>query len=781
MEFATYSDIEIVGLLGMQKLVKLEITEQLNEHGRVIIGVYAEPGYGSEQFCKDNAGNDIQIKVKQKLLFCGYITEIQDLDKDGLHIYEIELSSYSRKLDYRVKSRTYQNVSTSYEGVAEQIMKDYDSALVVWENSGEDAIGSPIFQYMETDWEFIKRLASTQGQSVITNVYVTQPYLMIDMSYYQYDTERDYRYLECGLEENGLYRYHRIECTKDYRIGTMLCVNEGILRVIRKHTRIIAAELRFEYILADVEAMIPAEIVNTNLAGLQLIGSVAEVMEDKVKVQIDIDKEWAGTGEYYFDWKPISSNIMYAMPEKDERVHVRLADVRGQQVSVINCMRQNGDTCADMSDSSCKIMQYENKKMKLTADKIDFSSFTEAEIQAALNLIDVEGIFAQVKSQMTLAMQKGMKVHSKTGKVTITTPFQIVLKDSIGDSDAEIAINQTIECQGDVVQVKAEARIDYPAINDAPVEITNRGIGKLLWKVVAAVVIVAVVAAVAAAVTVASGGTALGAIGYVVGCACIGGGITATFAVTAKISDDKKKGIKRSFGDYAYLFVDQFCTGAILAAPMATPLGLWEQLTMVGICSFTYQGVDKYLDDVYGGDFYDEDTNMLLNIFFDVSLAGIGSKLTGGLNKVWNKFTDRMLHVTKSETIILTKLWNKLPFVQKLSTRQADVNLNKKLIREALAKLSGKLENNPFVTYLILGGKEPVLGETAGKPGADLPTMILTDPNTNGYLKSLVDFVQNTVIGSEYDSFYSEYNRVIYDEGSLGILDFDDEGNLVFE
>lgn len=781
MEFATYSDIEIVGLLGMQKLVKLEITEQLNEHGRGIIGVYVEPGYGREQFCKDNAGNDIQIKLKQKLVFCGYITEMQDIDKDGLHIYEIELSSYSRKLDCRVKSRTYQNVSTSYEGVAEQIMKDYDSAFIIWENSGKGAIGSPIFQYMETDWEFVKRLASTQGQSVITNVYVTQPYLMIDISYYQYDTEEYYRYLECGLEENELYRYHRIECAKDYRIGTMLCINEGIFRVIRKHTRIVEAELRFEYLLAGAEAMVPTEIVNTNLAGLQLTGSVSEVMEDKVKVQFDIDKKWAGAGEHYFDWKPISSNIMYAMPEKDERVNVRLADVRGQQVSVINCMRHNGDTFADTSDAACKIMQYENKKVKLTADKIDFSSFTEAEIQATLSLIDVEGIFVQVKSQMTMAMQKGMKVHSKKGKVTIKSPFQIVLRDSIGNSNAEIAINQTIECQGDVVQVKAEARIDYPAINDAPVEIKNSGIEKLLWKVLAAVAVVAVVAATAAlvaAVTVASGGAALAVVGAAAAKAAsavaigalIGGGVTAGIGFGVQVHSDIKNGIKRDWCDYLYQGVDNFCTGAMVAAPMATPWGLPFQLLGVGVCSFTYQMTDNTLDEKFGGDFYDEDSNMALTMVFDVFFAGLGSTVTNGLNKLVSK----VVKMPKSGYKSIAKFLNKLPFIKnKYPTDQANINLLKATFKEPLSKVQ-KFLNQKWITYLMLGGEE-------GKPGADIPTSLITDSDVNSILGWLVGTAEDKVMDEECVEGYNDYSRIVYEDNEAMIIDFDENGDLVFE
>ena len=781
MEFATYSDIEIVGLLGMQKIIKLEIMEQLNEQGRAVIGVYVDQEYGRESFCRNNTGNGIQIKVMQKLIFCGYITEMQDVYKDGLHIYEIKVSSYSKKLDYRVKSRTFQNTSSSYEKIAQQIMESYNSAFVVWKNSGENEIGSPIFQYMETDWEFINRLASTQGQRVITNVYVAQPYLMIDIPCYQYDTEESYRYLEGGFGKNGLHRYHRIECAKDYRIGTMLCINEGVFRVVQKHTQIVQAELRFEYCLVSAEMMMPVEIINTNLVGLQLKGKILEVIEDKVKVQMDIDKNWTGTGAYYFDWKSISSNIMYAMPEKDEYVHVRLADARGKNVSVINCIRQNGDNCIAKSDVACKIMQYEDKNIKLAMDNIAVSSLKNTEIQAALSLIDAEGVLAQVKSQVTISMHKGMKVYSKNGKVKIMTPSKIVIRDSIEGSDAEIAINQTIDCQGKVVQINAEARVDYPIINDAPIEVKNRGMGKLLKKVLAAVAVVAVVAATAAlvaAVAVASGGAALAVVGAVavktasavaIG-SLIGGGIAAGIGFGVQLYSDSKNGTKRDWKDYLYQGVDNFCTGAIIAAPMATPWALPAQLLGVGICSFTYQGIDNYLDEEYGGDFYDVDSNMLLNAIFDIAFAGVGSLITNGLNKGIN----RILNMSKSEYKSIAKFLNKFPFIKnKYPTDQANINVLKKIFREPVKKVQ-KFLSQKWITYLILGGEE-------GKIGADIPTSLFTDSNVNAIFELIINGVEDKVLSEDYDEDYNNYSRIVCEDNQSMIIDFDENGNLVME
>lgn len=341
--------------------------------------------------------------------------------------------------------------------------------------------------------------------------------------------------------------------------------------------------------------------------------------------------------------------------------------------------------------------------------------------------------------------------------------------------------NMTIDCQGKVVQINAEARVDYPIINDAPIEVKNRGMGKLLKKVLAAVAVVAVVAATAAlvaAVAVASGGAALAVVGAVavktasavaIG-SLIGGGIAAGIGFGVQLYSDSKNGTKRDWKDYLYQGVDNFCTGAIIAAPMATPWALPAQLLGVGICSFTYQGIDNYLDEEYGGDFYDVDSNMLLNAIFDIAFAGVGSLITNGLNKGIN----RILNMSKSEYKSIAKFLNKFPFIKnKYPTDQANINVLKKIFREPVKKVQ-KFLSQKWITYLILGGEE-------GKIGADIPTSLFTDSNVNAIFELIINGVEDKVLSEDYDEDYNNYSRIVCEDNQSMIIDFDENGNLVME
>ncbi|MBB5198183.1 hypothetical protein, partial [Anaerocolumna cellulosilytica] len=387
-------------------------------------------------------------------------------------------------------------------------------------------------------------------------------------------------------------------------------------------------------------------------------------------------------------------------------------------------------------------------------------------------------------------------LNTPNGKINIQAPSQIEIRQS-DSTGATLSINQTIECDGKTVDVQASLRIEYPAFDDAPVAV-KKSLKKILFKILAAVVIVAAVALVAAgiaALTVATGGMAV-AIGaaaikaavFVVSTALIGGAVTAGISIGVQWSSDKKNGIKRGFLDYLYLGVDKFCTGAIISAPMGLPniplLPLVAKLAGVAGASYAYQKVDNILDAKFGRDYYDEDSNMTLNIAFDIFFAGLGEGITSALKTLFGKGLQTLsnLKLSKADTKALTKLWNTIPFVKKLSTSGADVNINKHYIREVLTKiLPQKLDDSNIIWYLILGGREAT-ETTSAIPGADIPTSLFTDSDVNPLFGKPVEWIEDIFKDeSEYDSSYTDYSVLMKNDEDIKWIDIDENGNLVFE
>ncbi|WP_315288734.1 contractile injection system protein, VgrG/Pvc8 family [Leptotrichia massiliensis] len=113
----------------------------------------------------DNAGNSTE-----KIFLNGVIKELQINETTaGALTVEITAISKSVLLDRIPRYRSFQDPTLTYSAIAEEINGNYgtnDGKIV---NVGEDIQIVPrmTIQYNETDWEYLKRLASYTGQPVM--------------------------------------------------------------------------------------------------------------------------------------------------------------------------------------------------------------------------------------------------------------------------------------------------------------------------------------------------------------------------------------------------------------------------------------------------------------------------------------------------------------------------------------------------------------------------------------------------------------------------------------
>ncbi|MFC2295369.1 MAG: hypothetical protein ACFNJI_07490 [Leptotrichia hongkongensis] len=113
----------------------------------------------------DNAGNSTE-----KIFLNGVINELQINETTaGALTVEITAISKSVLLDRIPRYRSFQDPTLTYSAIAEEINGNYgtnDGKIV---NVGEDMQSVPrmTIQYNETDWEYLKRIASYTGQPVM--------------------------------------------------------------------------------------------------------------------------------------------------------------------------------------------------------------------------------------------------------------------------------------------------------------------------------------------------------------------------------------------------------------------------------------------------------------------------------------------------------------------------------------------------------------------------------------------------------------------------------------
>ena len=174
--------IEIDGQQILWRDMNLEIDSKIGEHTIGKIKYTASPNQLSlydalidkkgdktivvtgRSNISDEAGN-----ATDKIFLNGVISKLRIKEtKAGALAVELVCSSKSILLDRIPRYRSFQDPTLTYTDIAQEVNKNYNDGETLV-NVGEDMkeVSRMTIQYNETDWEYIKRLASYTGQPVI--------------------------------------------------------------------------------------------------------------------------------------------------------------------------------------------------------------------------------------------------------------------------------------------------------------------------------------------------------------------------------------------------------------------------------------------------------------------------------------------------------------------------------------------------------------------------------------------------------------------------------------
>ncbi|OCL25315.1 hypothetical protein U472_13235 [Orenia metallireducens] len=160
-------------------LDKLEIEKSIYQHSYATIkGTIAEEKLEDYEIYLGEEDPKLVLTYdndENKILFKGII-ENYKIGYHGQNCYlELKAVSYSRLLERKKINRIYQNLNTTHNQVFEQIMADNPEFKIAFadESIGESPLVSEdypiVLQYKETEWDFIKRIASYQNQILVVD------------------------------------------------------------------------------------------------------------------------------------------------------------------------------------------------------------------------------------------------------------------------------------------------------------------------------------------------------------------------------------------------------------------------------------------------------------------------------------------------------------------------------------------------------------------------------------------------------------------------------------
>ena len=274
-------------------------------------------------------------------LFKGVILAVKVRAVRGIYYMEAEAVSASYLLDIQKKSRSFQDKEMTYSSLFQLMSPPYSGLDIIDEATKGKKLEKLTVQYRETDWQFLKRLASRFNTGLVPAATFDKPKFHFGipagsgkgkLEDYHYTIRKKlgdyllYKESDNGNSQENDFLYYEVETDKVLHIGDFVTFNEQTLYVCEANTSMKDGLLKHLYTLSSKNGMSKSEIFNHDISGVSIEGKVLEVAKDHLKVHLSIDeKQDKGKAHWFLYATPYTAeghSGWYSMPEINDYVHV---------------------------------------------------------------------------------------------------------------------------------------------------------------------------------------------------------------------------------------------------------------------------------------------------------------------------------------------------------------------------------------------------------------------------------------------------------------------------
>ena len=404
-------------------------------------------------------------------LFSGYPEKVEIKEERGYRIADIQAVSGTILLDQKKSNRVFQKKVQTYMGIAGIVTADTEHSACILPGS-DMRTGGTLIQYQETDWNFLKRMASQLGLPLVPDISYYYPRFYLGLP--EGEKKELGEILSCDMCFDGRYYAVSGKCLVDredficYDVVTRTSLSLGDrvtyegreLLVSRKKTELAGGEVIFTYRLAgNGYTWVPWED-NPDYTGMSFVGSIVGTQGEQVEVAFDIDKTAAGGNRYGF--APATGNLMYCMPQKGTKTSLYIGNGDEAQGIATGCIRTNGSTCEGTGSPEKKSFRSEHGKgMDLYPQRMGLDGGETGKI----TFEDETGTTIESNGGLVLMAKEGIRLESMTG-IAMQGMSDIMALYSEGASS--LCVNGSVDMLGRRTSLAGIVYQGYDPFEDAP-------------------------------------------------------------------------------------------------------------------------------------------------------------------------------------------------------------------------------------------------------------------------------------------------------------------------
>lgn len=373
----TQGDI-LIAPYKFQKITKLKVIRELNEHAKLYISGIIDEENADKYVETADAESSILMSVKDEKnsvtnVFQGVVTNIQVNANKDVRTLEIEALSRTFLMDIKKKSRTFQNENSSYGEVFNIVNSGYNNLQMLDSITNGTKIDKLLVQYKETDWEFIKRLASHFNVPVVSecqlddmkysigNSGCSKTYKLDKFNYsikkslqeYKLKSENDIT----NLDDINLISYEIIT-NKIMHLYNSVNFKGRSLYIYKSEMELVNGVISNKYILRDGKGIKVRKIYNNKIVGISLEGNILDTKNDVVKINLQIDGKQNKGGARWLPYSTVYSSPdgtgWYCMPEVGDSIRLYFPDNEEKNAYAISSTNLKSSNSQKRSDPSVK-------------------------------------------------------------------------------------------------------------------------------------------------------------------------------------------------------------------------------------------------------------------------------------------------------------------------------------------------------------------------------------------------------------------------------------------
>ena len=465
-----YSDLKFISSFAMEKILDFQTWEVPGEHARGNFRLLL-----SENEIGINSMNaPIQLLGQGNTagaLFSGYPEKVEIKEERGYRIADIQAVSGTILLDQKKSNRVFQKKVQTYMGIASTVTADTEHSACILPGSDMQT-GGTLIQYQETDWNFLKRMASQLGLPLVPDISYYYPRFYLGLP--EGEKKELGEILSCDMCFDGRYYAVSGKCLVDredficYDVVTRTSLSLGDrvtyegreLLVSRKKTELAGGEVIFTYRLAgNGYTWVPWED-NPDYTGMSFVGSIVGTQGEQVEVAFDIDKTAAGGNRYGF--APATGNLMYCMPQKGTKTSLYIGNGDEAQGIATGCIRTNGSICEGTGSPEKKSFRSEHGKgMDLYPQRMGLDGGETGKI----TFEDETGTTIESNGGLVLMAKEGIRLESMT-RIAMQGMSDIMALYSEGASS--LCVNGSVDMLGRRTSLAGIVYQGYDPFEDAP-------------------------------------------------------------------------------------------------------------------------------------------------------------------------------------------------------------------------------------------------------------------------------------------------------------------------